>query len=404
MALLTEERRVTGIFPVLSVYENTVIANLRRYQNWAFLLNERRGIQDARMNVEQLRTKTPSVHTQIRNLSGGNQQKVLLARWLLTEPEILLLDEPTRGIDVGAKFEIYSIITQLAKQGKSIIMISSEMPELLGMSDRIMVMSEGRLTGILAGQEASEEEIMRLAAQQRSADSGGKSMNTQTIGKVKDYLAQRAIFVVLILLVIGIAVADPNFLAFSTLRDILQQSSTRLIIALGAAFILITGGVDLSAGRVVGLTAVVSASMLQTDVYANRFFPDLPQVSVVSPILIGIAAGLIVGFINGFIVAKLHVPPFIATLGTMVGIYGVNSIYFDMEPNQSQPIGGLRPDFTVWGSGYIDFGVGILSLTSSLSPSSLHLSAGSFSTRPVSAKICMRSAATCKRHMYRGSM
>lgn len=174
MALLTEERRVTGIFPVLSVYENTVIANLRRYQNWAFLLNERRGIQDARTNVEQLRTKTPSVHTQIRNLSGGNQQKVLLARWLLTEPEILLLDEPTRGIDVGAKFEIYSIITHLAKQGKSIIMISSEMPELLGMSDRIMVMSEGRLTGILAGQEASEEEIMRLAAQQRSADSGGE--------------------------------------------------------------------------------------------------------------------------------------------------------------------------------------------------------------------------------------
>ncbi|EGG37266.1 hypothetical protein HMPREF9412_1952 [Paenibacillus sp. HGF5] len=124
--------------------------------------------------MEKLRTKTPSVNTQIRNLSGGNQQKVLLARWLLTEPEILLLDEPTRGIDVGAKFEIYSIITQLATQGKSIIMISSEMPELLGMSDRIMVMSEGRMTGILEGQEASEEEIMRLAAQQRSADPGGE--------------------------------------------------------------------------------------------------------------------------------------------------------------------------------------------------------------------------------------
>ncbi|MEX3617309.1 sugar ABC transporter ATP-binding protein [Paenibacillus glucanolyticus] len=174
MALLTEERRATGIFPVLSVYENTVIANLRRYQNWAFLLNERKGMEDARRNVEKLRTKTPSVNTQIRNLSGGNQQKVLLARWLLTEPEILLLDEPTRGIDVGAKFEIYSIITQLAKQGKSIIMISSEMPELLGMSDRIMVMSEGRMTGILEGLEASEEEIMRLAAQQRSADPGGE--------------------------------------------------------------------------------------------------------------------------------------------------------------------------------------------------------------------------------------
>ncbi|MEK4524859.1 galactose/methyl galactoside ABC transporter permease MglC [Paenibacillus sp. BGI2013] len=183
-------------------------------------------------------------------------------------------------------------------------------------------------------------------------------MNTQMINQVKQYVTQRAIFIVLILLIIGIAIADPNFLAFSTLRDILQQSSTRAIIALGAAFILVTGGVDLSAGRVVGLTAVVSASMLQIDEYANRFFPDLPQLWVGLPILVGITAGLFVGLVNGLIVAKLHVPPFIATLGTMVAVYGLNSIYFDTEPNQSQPIGGLRPDFTVIGSGYIDLGGG----------------------------------------------
>ncbi|MFX3635883.1 MAG: sugar ABC transporter ATP-binding protein [Candidatus Pristimantibacillus sp.] len=173
IALLTEERRVTGIFPVLSVYENTIIANLGKYQNKLGLLSESKGKQDAALNVEKLRTKTPSVDTLIRNLSGGNQQKVLLARWLLTEPDILLLDEPTRGIDVGAKFEIYTIITELAKQGKSIIMISSEMPELLGMSDRIMVMSEGRMTGIIEGKDATEQEIMRLAAQQRVVESGG---------------------------------------------------------------------------------------------------------------------------------------------------------------------------------------------------------------------------------------
>ncbi|MBD2870868.1 galactose/methyl galactoside ABC transporter permease MglC [Paenibacillus arenilitoris] len=183
-------------------------------------------------------------------------------------------------------------------------------------------------------------------------------MNSQALFKVKDYLAQRAIFVVLILLVIGIAIADPNFLAFSTLRDIMQQSSTRLIIALGAAFILITGGTDLSSGRVVGLTAVISASLLQIETYTNRFFPDLPHLWVGLPIIVGIVVGLLVGLVNGLIVAKLHVPPFIATLGTMVGIYGLNSLYFDMEPNQSQPIGGLRPDFTKWGSGYIDLGGG----------------------------------------------
>lgn len=169
IALLTEERRVTGIFPVLSVSDNTIIANLKRYQNSFGLLSEQKGKLEAKRSVERFQTKTPSVQTLIRNLSGGNQQKVLLARWLLTDPDILLLDEPTRGIDVGAKFEIYSIINQLAGQGKSIVMISSEMPELLGMSDRIMVMSEGRITGIVEGKQATEQEIMRLAAQQRKA-------------------------------------------------------------------------------------------------------------------------------------------------------------------------------------------------------------------------------------------
>ncbi|RUS46260.1 sugar ABC transporter ATP-binding protein [Cohnella sp. AR92] len=168
IALLTEERRVTGIFPVLSITENTAIANLGLYKTKFGFLNESKMKVEAENGVQKFKTKTPSVNQLIRNLSGGNQQKVLLARWLLTDPDILLLDEPTRGIDIGAKFEIYSIIIELAKQGKSIIMISSEMPELMGMSDRIMVMSEGRVTGILEDKEASEEKIMRLAAQHGS--------------------------------------------------------------------------------------------------------------------------------------------------------------------------------------------------------------------------------------------
>lgn len=167
IALLTEERRVTGIFPVLSVHENTIIANLERFLSPLGLLNERKARAESRASAEKSRVKTPSVEALIKNLSGGNQQKVPLARWLLTEPDILMLDEPTRGIDVGAKFEIYSMITELAKQGKSIIMISSEMPELLGMSDRIMVMCEGRMTGIVDGRSATEEDIMRLATGHR---------------------------------------------------------------------------------------------------------------------------------------------------------------------------------------------------------------------------------------------
>lgn len=169
--------------------------------------------------------------------------------------------------------------------------------------------------------------------------------------KSQAFLSQNAIYVVLVLLVVFIGVWDPRFFAITTLRDILIQSSTRAIIALGAAFVLITGGTDLSSGRVVGLTAVISASMLQIPEYSRRFFPDLPQVPLLVPIALAILAGLVVGLINGIIVSRFSVPPFIATLGTMVIVYGANSLYFDMKPNDSQPIAGLREDFTTLGSG-----------------------------------------------------
>ncbi len=163
MAFLTEERRATGIFPVLTVEFNLLVAHLGSYIGRMRLLEQRRMRRDARESIERLAVKTPSPRRLIRDLSGGNQQKVLFARWLLINPEILILDEPTRGIDVGAKYEIYSIMSELAARGKSIIMISSEMPELLGMTDRILVMSQGRLAGIVKTQETSEEDIMRLA-------------------------------------------------------------------------------------------------------------------------------------------------------------------------------------------------------------------------------------------------
>lgn len=179
-------------------------------------------------------------------------------------------------------------------------------------------------------------------------------MNTK---KMQSFVTENAIYIVLAVLLVGIAVYDPSFIGLNTLRDILIQSSTRVIIALGVAFILITGGTDLSAGRMVGLTAVVSASMLQEADYARRFFPNLPELPMFVPVLIAIAVGLLFGLINGVIVAKFKVPPFIATLGTMVAIYGINSLYFDTEPNQSQPIGGLRSDFTnLLGSGSIGKG------------------------------------------------
>lgn len=162
-ALLTEERRATGIFPVMNISFNSIIANIKSYKKH-LLLSNRDIVKDTGWVIESMRVKTPSQRTQIRSLSGGNQQKVIFGRWLLTAPEVLLLDEPTRGIDVGAKYEIYQLIIDLANQGKGVIMVSSEMPELLGICNRIAVMSNGHLAGILDGETATQEDIMRLAA------------------------------------------------------------------------------------------------------------------------------------------------------------------------------------------------------------------------------------------------
>ncbi len=165
IALLTEDRRATGIFGVLPVADNVAIASLDRYLEAGFYLNEGKIEKLVKENVDKLSIKTPSSKTLIKSLSGGNQQKVLVARWLANNPDILILDEPTRGIDVGAKYEIYTIIADLARQGKSIIIVSSEMAELLGMSDRILVMCDGRLTGELDAHQATQESIMALATQ-----------------------------------------------------------------------------------------------------------------------------------------------------------------------------------------------------------------------------------------------
>ena len=164
LTLLTEERRATGIFPLLDIRWNTVSSSLEKVLNKYHLISNKLVEEKTQWAVDAMHIKTESHRTLISNLSGGNQQKVLLGRCLLNDPQILLLDEPTRGIDVGAKYEIYQLILELAAQGRTVIFVSSEMQELMGVADRIMVMSGGRCAGILPAAEATQEEIMRLAA------------------------------------------------------------------------------------------------------------------------------------------------------------------------------------------------------------------------------------------------
>jgi inositol transport system ATP-binding protein len=162
MALLTEDRKLTGILGVLPVRDNMTIASLSKYEKRGFL-NKRLIDATCKQEKSRLDIKTPSMDQLIKFLSGGNQQKVLVSRWLLTSPDILILDEPTRGIDVGAKAEIHRLMSKLAQDGKAIIMISSELPEILGMSDRILVMHEGKVGGIFERRVATQESIMQAA-------------------------------------------------------------------------------------------------------------------------------------------------------------------------------------------------------------------------------------------------
>ncbi|RSK58155.1 sugar ABC transporter ATP-binding protein [Bacillus canaveralius] len=165
MGLLTEDRKLSGLFLPLSVEDNMITVNIDRYIKGPFL-DKKKIATDCKKQHNRLKIKTPNLQQRINNLSGGNQQKALIARWLLHDPEILFLDEPTRGIDVGAKTEIYNLIFELANKGKAIVVISSELPEILGLSDRIIVMQEGRIMGELSREEASQEKIMELATRE----------------------------------------------------------------------------------------------------------------------------------------------------------------------------------------------------------------------------------------------
>ena len=160
---LSEDRKKEGLILGMSVGSNMTLANLKKYENGAKRINKVEEGKTIQEYIKKLSIKTPSADQLIKNLSGGNQQKVILAKWIMLAPKVLIIDEPTRGIDVGAKKEIYEVLNELKAMGKAIIMISSDMPEILGISDRILVMHEGKISGELYREEASQEAIMKYA-------------------------------------------------------------------------------------------------------------------------------------------------------------------------------------------------------------------------------------------------
>ena len=162
VAYVTEDRKGNGLILIQDIRYNITIANLEELTN-GLAINANEEIKVANEYKDNINIKAPSIKQKVRNLSGGNQQKVQLAKWMFVKPKVLILDEPTRGIDVGAKYEIYTLMNQLVEQGMSIIMISSELPEVLGMSDRLYVMAEGKITGEFLAEEAREQKVMAMA-------------------------------------------------------------------------------------------------------------------------------------------------------------------------------------------------------------------------------------------------
>jgi ribose transport system ATP-binding protein len=180
LGLVPEDRTNHGLVLELTVLLNMMLPTLKYYTHWGWV-DRRASRKAAEEYVDRLRVRTPSLAQTVKNLSGGNQQKVVLAKWLMLNPQVLILDEPTRGIDVGAKSEIHSLMSELAKQGIGIIMISSEMPEVIAMSDRIIVMHEGRVAGILDQKDATQERIMAFASGQAGFGDNGKQKEVQPV-------------------------------------------------------------------------------------------------------------------------------------------------------------------------------------------------------------------------------
>ena len=206
IALLTEDRRGNGIVGMLSIKDNTVLASLK---NYGFPLNHKKMREDTEEYVRKLNTKTPTIDTPIKNLSGGNQQKCLIGKWLSLAPKVIIMDEPTRGIDVGAKREIHALLRQLAESGVGVIVVSSELPEVIGVSDRVAVMHEGCLAGFLEGEEVTEENIMKLASGEQLAEKELRRMKQKSEIKrtgpelLKRLLRQREMSVFLIICLCG---------------------------------------------------------------------------------------------------------------------------------------------------------------------------------------------------------
>lgn len=331
LALAPEDRKADGLVLTHSLRENIALPSLRSRQRLGFV-NSRAERRMTKQSIQDLSIATPGTEQQVAYLSGGNQQKAVLAKWLNVGPDVIILDEPTRGIDVGAKAEVHALLRKLADSGKAIIMICSELPEILQHSDRILVMSGGYLAGELTAEEANEEKILELAY--KFVISSEEVISTQTdelrapstifqrvsysIRKVissVDWQNSTVFIMLTVLFIIG-ALGSDIFLSARNLTNLLRQAVIPLLLGIGQTFVILSGGIDLSVSAVVTLTTVFGAGLM------------LGRNELLLPVsLLCICLGIFIGALNAFSIIKLRVTPIITTLGIMTIGQGVALIY-----------------------------------------------------------------------------
>jgi rhamnose transport system ATP-binding protein len=288
----------------------------------------------AQPHLDRLRVRCSGYDQPVKQLSGGNQQKVVLSKWLATKPRIFIFDEPTQGVDVQTKAEVHAMIASLAEEGAAIVMISSELPELIGGSDRIIVLREGVVAGEFLAKDATQEGIMQVATAETTvidSPSGGgaaqpdaglspaKRASGFSLRRLRDLLLVRrevGLVAAILLIIIPATILNPRMLGVSNLKALSMDVALLSIVAVAQMLVLITRNIDLSVASVISLSAYVSAMVLKA----------APQTPIPLAILIACAVGLVCGLINGAIITYGRIPAIVATLGTLTLFRGFNSL------------------------------------------------------------------------------
>jgi ribose transport system ATP-binding protein len=346
MAFLTEDRKAEGLIMGLSLRENMALPSLQRRAGWGIIRHKEEKLKVSNI-CRKLKIKTASIEDDVFYLSGGNQQKVVIGKWLLAAPRILICDEPTRGVDVGAKMEIYAHLRDLADQGLAIILVSSELPEIIGMSDRILVMRDGKIACELDAAGAGEEKILAAALGEpggsesespaaRLSEKRGNLLTKLNALWKQMLRADRVVLLTLLCLVGAGIFTSESFLNTYNLTSIVRDAAALGIVSMGQAVVMVGGGLDISVGSIVSLTTILAALTMNG---SDAMIP--------AAIAVCLGAGLIVGFLNGFAVVKLKIVPFIATLGMMSVVNGIVLLA------AHGPVGSVGKAFRFISRGYV---------------------------------------------------